>query len=35
MAREPWLEKLEQGAAESAWDLLIDHYHRLNGPLGW
>ncbi len=29
MAREPWVEKLEQGAAESAWDLLIDHYHRL------
>ncbi len=29
MAREPWVEKLEQGHGEAAWDLLIGKYHRL------
>ena len=29
MAREPWVEKLDQNEGEAAWDLLIEQYHRL------
>ena len=29
MARETWIEKLDQGDGEAAWDLLLEQYHRL------